>query len=88
VACRLKAGISESDRKSVARQRRGNHVSCIIVWMTIKTHSRDSVYITDRHHRNEILKSGRNEYASDRCIRKQEIEWLDKVSSIQSAKDS
>jgi hypothetical protein len=28
VACRLKAGISESERASIARQRPGSHVSC------------------------------------------------------------
>jgi hypothetical protein len=36
VACRLKGGISESERKSIARQRLGNQVSCIIVWVSIK----------------------------------------------------
>jgi hypothetical protein len=36
VACRLKAGISESERTFIARQRLGNQVSCIIVWVTIK----------------------------------------------------
>jgi hypothetical protein len=30
VACRLKAGISESQRASIARQRPGSHVSCTI----------------------------------------------------------
>jgi hypothetical protein len=36
VACRLKARISESERTSIARQRLGNHVFCIIVCVTSK----------------------------------------------------
>jgi hypothetical protein len=32
----LKAGISEPKLPSIARQRLGNQVSCIIVWVTIK----------------------------------------------------
>jgi hypothetical protein len=43
VACRLKAGISESERPSIARERLGNQVSCIIVWVTIKR-----VYVATR----------------------------------------
>jgi hypothetical protein len=36
VACRLKVGKSESEQTSIARQRLGDHVFCIIVWMKIK----------------------------------------------------
>jgi hypothetical protein len=36
VACRLKAGISETERTSISRQRLGTHFSFIIVWVTIK----------------------------------------------------
>jgi hypothetical protein len=35
-ACRLKAEISESELKFIARQRLSNNLSCIIVWVTIK----------------------------------------------------
>jgi hypothetical protein len=42
VTCRLKAGISESERASIASQRLGSYVSsaarsseCIVVWVTI-----------------------------------------------------
>jgi hypothetical protein len=38
VVCRLKAGISESERASIARQCLGNHVSCITVWVTKHVH--------------------------------------------------
>jgi hypothetical protein len=34
VAGRLKAGISESERTSIARERLGNDFPCIIVWET------------------------------------------------------
>jgi hypothetical protein len=49
----LKAGISESERPSIARQRLGNLVSCIIVWVTNaftrKRIQRQTVsYVTDR----------------------------------------
>jgi hypothetical protein len=36
VACCLKAGISESEWPSIARQRLFNQVSCVIVWVTTK----------------------------------------------------
>jgi hypothetical protein len=39
----LKAGISESEQPSIARQRLRNHISCIIVWVTIK-HVRMTMY--------------------------------------------
>jgi hypothetical protein len=45
VVCCLIAGISESQRMPMSRQRLGNHVSCIIVWVT---HSHVNAYITDR----------------------------------------
>jgi hypothetical protein len=34
VGCRLKAGMSELERMSTVRQRLGNHISCIIAWVT------------------------------------------------------
>jgi hypothetical protein len=36
VTCGLNAGILEPEEPSIARQRLGNQVSCIIVWVTIK----------------------------------------------------
>jgi hypothetical protein len=47
----LKAGISESKRPSIARQRLGNQVSCIISWVTSKhvhTTTQTVSYATDK----------------------------------------
>jgi hypothetical protein len=44
VAYRLQAGISESERPSIVRQRLGNQFSCIIVWVTMK-----GVHATTQH---------------------------------------
>jgi hypothetical protein len=67
VVCRLKAGISDSERASIVRQRLGSQP--------------DNTYITDRFHGNENqnqCSSCGNEYASYRCVQKSETEPLNK----------
>jgi hypothetical protein len=89
VGCRLKAGKSESGQMSIARQWLGNHVSCIIVWVTIKhVHvATRTLQIVTTEMKALTVKFRGNEYASDRCIGKQEIEGFDKVFSTRIVKD-
>jgi hypothetical protein len=60
----LKAGISESERPSIARQRFDNQVSCVIVWVT-------NTFRRHRIHRQPVVR---------RCESTEVFSWTDKLN--------